>query len=66
MLGLRLLCTAGCAVRALLRPQRELRVVLGSTVLVVLTVRVLALRPLRRVMSVGFVVRVSTIRLLCV
>jgi len=32
----------------------------GSTVVVVLTVLVFAFRPLRRVMSVGLVVRVST------
>lgn len=38
--------------------------VAGSTFVVVLTVRVLALRPLRRVMRVGFVVLVSTTLLL--
>jgi hypothetical protein len=40
----------------------------GSTLVVVFTVRVLALRPRRRVISVGFVVRVSTmlLRLVCI
>jgi hypothetical protein len=68
----RLWWTTGSAVRLLL-PQRELLVVRpvvvvpavwrGSTVVVVLTVRLLALRPRRRVISVGFVVRVSTMLL---
>lgn len=71
------LCWTTGSLRRVLRPHLDDRVVLvlapvvwwcaavvrGSTVVVVLTVCVFALRPRRRVMRVGFVVRVSTMLL---